>query len=532
NKLTLTGDNEFWMRFGAWEFAYGGIIEGTLVFDGGSFKSTYTGNSHLFSGYNLPPKYGSDATAIFKNGNKFTTFGNLYVGHEYNGKAIHTNDTVIITGAPTAWNMNGKNFYIRNKLNSIFVDDGAVVTNANAILFDAAENGLFKVSDGALVDTAALSIGGWHYNTFAVDNASLFCTNAANTSDIIIGSHAAHVNNALKISNGSIAKMSRNLTMSGLRGLFEVRNSQFEGATLTIGVNSVSSNSCVIADGGNTVIAENIRIGTIAGDGSTGGGFNSMTVENSASLEARGLYVGVCQHWGAYETHGQYGTTNNSFAVNGGSATFSTAMFIASNDGGAGRFTKAHDNFVRVGGESDMPGELEMNGANINIGCYNSGGANINFARNYLEAAPYGDVHGVGTLNVGDTRLVAGSSNNFVRTSGGVINCENMIVASQNGLSPVISAVAKDTGMIVVSGTATFNSGTFVRPLAEKDAPYGRFVILEADFLDAGTVAGGESSNLQFSEDTPADWRLRIFDGENGHITIYRPHPATTLIIR
>ncbi|MCL1910231.1 MAG: hypothetical protein FWG05_04775, partial [Kiritimatiellaeota bacterium] len=139
---------------------------------------------------------------------------------------------------------------------------------------------------------------------------------------------------------------------------------------------------------------------------------------------------------------------------------------------------------------------------------------------NYIEAAAFGTIDGVGTIIVG--RDIANNTNNFVRTSGGIINCAAIAVRPGNGLSPIISAEMRDTG-IINTGAATFGERTFVRPHAEKGAPADKYKILESET----EIVGAE--NLAIDPQSEGNWKLYYDDFS---VWLRYSLPMTVIIVK
>ncbi|MCL1910468.1 MAG: hypothetical protein FWG05_06010, partial [Kiritimatiellaeota bacterium] len=260
---------------------------------------------------------------------------------------------------------------------------------------------------------------------------------------------------------------------------------------------------------------------------------NGLIVENGGTATISGMARIAGADWNAGNAGGTtaYAVSNFVAVVGGGGMNFNGNVEIAVYIGGINTTTHPVEmigNHIFAGGTDETPGVVALKGGTLNIA--NSSLASDTHALptgNFIEAGAHGEFVGVGALTVGNARPAV--TNNFARTSGGVINCASLTVNAGNGLEPVISAIAKDTGMIRATN-ATFADGAYVRPSAEKDAPYGRFQILEsANPISAGVIADGKSTFLKLAEDVGEGWRMRVTTNE---IWVYRPFPATTIIIR
>ncbi|MCL1910184.1 MAG: hypothetical protein FWG05_04540, partial [Kiritimatiellaeota bacterium] len=293
----------------------------------------------------------------------------------------------------------------------------------------------------------------------------------------------------------------KNLSVPGNKNTIEVANGAVftNIANIYLGENGSAGNMMRISNGGAVTASTDVVLGQLPGNRALNSVLNGISVDADAHLRGSRFILGTSL--GAANTFFMSASTN-SLTVRSGTASFGAESYIGHLTFGAATVDFAMcGNFVSVGGEDTTPGILDMGGANLRIGWINNKtGKSALFDGNYLEVSAHGEVRNVGALYVGDNTIAGNtfageivSSNNFVRTSGGVIECRTMNVASRNGLSPVVRANGSPTGFINVSETATFAENTYVWPVAEKGAPAGKHLILKAE-----TLTGAEA-NLRFA---------------------------------
>ncbi|MCL1910372.1 MAG: hypothetical protein FWG05_05495, partial [Kiritimatiellaeota bacterium] len=514
--LTLVGTNSFRFGAGGGETSGAGVAAGTLVFDGGVFTQTRPEVSAIFGGqHSVNPwtVFGNFATAIFKNGNKLATRGDLDIGsNRWEQFWNHTNNTAIVTGEGTAWNMNGKELHFRSLNNTLLVENGAIITNASALTI-VGDNNLVSLDDGALLQTAVMRM----------DNGTGNEIKAAGNSQIGIASLNVRASYGLIDINGSQFACSGDMVFGGrytdTGNTFRVvdGDAAISGYLQTFGCDS-------LVEIVNGTFACGLLYAAIYGEagGADGPKRNVLFIGENAAATVNGFHLGSSCMWtSATDDEAR----DNFIRVDGGTMTSTADAFIGYWMYWGTSRLRFVDNIVLVGGSESNPGLLDMDGNNFSFGNTPDLGADAWMIGNGLEAAAYGLIDNINNLNVGNTAGYECNSNNFVRTNGGEIRCVNMTVSPNNGLAPVVTQ-NNGTGCVNVSGTATFAENTYVFPSAEKDAPTGKYLILQAETLV------GASENLRlFPDSDDGSWKLLV-DENNGAVKLLHSRPATILIVK
>ena len=321
----------------------------------------------------------------------------------------------------------------------------------------------------------------------------------------------------------------KNLSVPGNKNTIEVANGAVftNIANIYLGENGSAGNMMRISNGGAVTASTDVVLGQLPGNRALNSVLNGISVDADAHLRGSRFILGTSL--GAANTFFMSASTN-SLTVRSGTASFGAESYIGHLTFGAATVDFAMcGNFVSVGGEDTTPGILDMGGANLRIGWINNKtGKSALFDGNYLEVSAHGEVRNVGALYVGDNTIAGNtfageivSSNNFVRTSGGVINCAALDVAEGNGLAPVITA-EHGTGTIFAD-TVTFAPGSFLRPSVEEDAPLGRYEIVRANHpID-------DNNLIIIPPDDNAIWNFKA-SGNSLWMTYSRP--GTVLIVR
>jgi len=188
------------------------------------------------------------------------------------------------------------------------------------------------------------------------------------------------------------------------------------------------------------------------------------------------------------------------------------------------------NNYIRVGGDEAKTGVVDLKNNFLNVANYNDRQRLGHVLHNYIEAETYGVFTNIGTLTVGSiTSDYTPYTNNYVRTSGGAIDCSALTIHRLNGLSPVLTK-EYGTGKVSVRNAATLNAPTYVWPSAEKGAPAGKWEILKAGSF--ATANGAGLHNIQLAPGTDEGvWKL-LPDFANNSVWLKYSHPATIVIVR
>ena len=374
----------------------------------------------------------------------------------------------------------------------------------------------FLITDGGNVLVREVRFaGGGRRNVFTVEDGVLECA---------LVTYSGGGDNVFRIGKDGyveIRKGNYGVLFQGTGDLFEIRGGKMKdpyGYILTQG----SGNVFRITEGGSYELTGN----SVAMQGNGGG--NLIDVEDgelhctliACTGNGEMLRVGANGYLKTtYYVDWYIRGSDNLFEIRGGRADFHlgymnigyqttlhTGNKFRVSDGGlvdakAPFYLYGSGNMAEIVGTNPVdgtPSELDMTGYNFELG-------------DSVYFATYPDF-----------------VDNSLRTGGGgLVKCKDLIVQSGNGLAPVVCAESDTrqagTGCVYVSGTATFKSGTYVKPSAEKDAPAGKYKILEAGTLD-------DFDNIELiPPDAPGAWAL-IPDGDS--IWLRYSHPMTIMIVR
>jgi len=335
---------------------------------------------------------------------------------------------------------------------------------------------------------------------------------------IYAGNNFLHTDNVVRIANGGYA-VTTVAVVNGMRNLFEVSGGELLCNVVYFEWHTVSKDNVFrISDGGLVTSGGNNEVGvTLYGTG------NLMDVEDgelhTSYIACNGIgetfRIGPKGHvktsyWVDYYARG----SGSLFECQGGRADFPMGYLnVGYND-------LAHtDNTFRVsdGGLVNGTGVFEVWGVD---GMVESIGVNPDD-----ETPSLLDMKG--TIWLGMSSLPGMVGNSLRTGGGGKIKCNDLTVASGNGLAPLVCAPSEnrlaDTGFIDVAGTATFLGDTYIKPKAEKGAVAGKYKILQS----AQPIV---YNNLKLvTPPGPEMWSLIT---ETDSIWLRFSHPATMVIVK
>jgi hypothetical protein len=351
-----------------------------------------------------------------------------------------------ITGEPTYYSVGGAlqvGFGSRANDNRLIVADGAAVTNIINPGFTvggsgAASNNAAVVSGGARVYCTAVTVGGATAafgNSLQLDGGSLWSTGIPNVGN---GNRSAS-NEVVVTGNGYWSLAAQSLVVGN-----------YSDAT---------GNRVLVSDGGvvtNSGNSANLWVGS----GARAHG-NRLVVSASGRLDHKPDSVGVGCNTVATPVAG-----GNWNLLELGAGTISSRAHSRIGYG-------SHTNAVHLyGGATWQAGD--GSGDNLFVGQSGGTGNSLRVGRGATLNLP-------GSLLVGD----ATSTGNSVALEGGSVSAASATVYAGNEIRVRIDSLGLTP--MVVSGTATLEAGTFVRPSRTGDAPFGTHAILTAGALvDSG----------------------------------------------
>ncbi|MCL1887598.1 MAG: hypothetical protein FWF96_01845 [Kiritimatiellaeota bacterium] len=162
--LTLRGANAFFGGFNVLS-RFGIIQGGSLIFDGGVFTNTAGNTETRLTAADF-------GTLVFSNGCQATTLKNIVIG-DNTANNTQTNNTLLVTGAETVFDMNAKALNLGGVNCALKVEDNATLRNALNIYVGYSNQTGFNtcdVTDGATLAAGNVTMDG-PFGTVTVDNA-------------------------------------------------------------------------------------------------------------------------------------------------------------------------------------------------------------------------------------------------------------------------------------------------------------------------------------------------------------------------
>ncbi|MCL1910452.1 MAG: hypothetical protein FWG05_05920, partial [Kiritimatiellaeota bacterium] len=257
------------------------------------------------------------------------------------------------------------------------------------------------------------------------------------------------------------------------------------------------------------------RIGTRNSTGLTGM-CHTVRVDNRGTITNAGIRIGYCYDVG-------YTSRDNTLIAESGGRVFSSReTYIGAHYQYSDLQTFSHGNKVVVTGEGSFWEHAP--GYGIYIGYVQNEWPSCYLYENELRVGFGGIVRGAPNINVGSA--FGYSVSNRVTCAGGEISCGKFTLFTGNFLAAHITADGLPEVSVDVAGTAEFKPGTFVLPSADKDAPYGRFVLLRA----VNEIDQADRENLQLASGIyTAPWKLQVTAHE---VILTHAHPSTLLMVK
>jgi len=450
-------------------------------------------------------------------------------------------NTMIIAGPGTVWDFNMDNFVVFGTGNKVVVTDGATLDNLSIDVgfYAQGETNSFIISKGAKVNLIEnFRVAGSYCKVDVADEGTVV---DLGRKPIVMSVHNGtynhhsefHIRDGAEVGNGSLycsggySAASNMLVKVSGGGKFQTQGDS------SLGTWGNFDNMLHVTGEGSewTHNDDSFKIGLYNQVDNVGIYRTRLLVDDDAVANCHALHIGGGWSWTRMPP-GEMTSGNHVKVASGGKLFVRNDLQLSSlyndqiwSEEVVSRI-ETHGNFVSVGGGDGRPSLLHMtNKSHVYIGYshyYNGENGSVQgITGNYLEAAADGMVTNINTIYVGRTGVP--SSNNFVRTSGGVVDCKALNITTLNGLGPVVT---KDcgTGIINVEDAVEFQPGTYVWPSAEEGAPTGRYRIL----YSKGGIVNGANITLAPGTDESC-WNLRT-DADS--VWLRHSHPATFIIIR
>jgi len=423
--------------------------------------------------------------------------------------------------------------------NLLTVEAGGIVTNAGLVALAHTQGGNFN--------TLVVTNGGRVFGTSGGVGGGSVSNGGGNSNAVVVAGNGSlwNVGGGLAIgtTGGGTPAIGNSLRIAGAGAVVTNVTSLGVGNKLANSSSGVRQNTLAVADGGLLASSGEANIGggyggtasdnallvsgidsrwQAGGDLTVNYGRQGPALRNALVVEQGGSVTGIVRIW-VGRTNAQHAHEGLLVVTNGGTLSSSGTVIIGyAHDQGSG--LPSHSNRVHVVG-GPAASLWALGGADLYIGyCQQGADVACNAFGNAVRVGRGGAISGVDDIFVGHinnspsySERIAG---NRLELAGGACTAAKLTVRANNAVAPVLDAEGLTS--MTVTGTATFNAGSWIAPTATEDAPAGTYTVL--------TAASVVDNGLALSPETDTSlWSLEVTATQ---VKVTRSFPATVLIVR
>lgn len=488
-ELVLTGSGGVRLLGGYQNTIEGGV---PVVISGGAITNTAPSTTTHWQFFG-----GSGNALVVTNGGRFV--------HAANGGAYYnaSGNRIVVTGDDSLFV--ARALTLSANVNQLVVAEGArYVQGAGVVRMTGSSNLVWVGSSTATPSVLDLDTRSLYVNEGTPSTANRLVVEAGGV--VTNGAIFFGVSNPYSIGHGLVITNGGQVHATGGVGHFDVyHNHSYSNSVLISGAGSLWNGR-----------ASTFYIAHMEGGANTTGRWNVATIERGGILTNCAISIGLTRPFDA--THGHTALENAVNVANGGRVYSSGDCVIGHcNSYGTPLNQTVVSNSVAVAGGVDGDSLFHLGNKHLYIGYQRTANRGTTQG-NALRVGRGGTVTAINALYVGS----ANSTLNELALEGGAVTATSLTLYAGNALAPVIDA--QGVTAATVTGNATLQAGSLVRPAATEEAPAGTYEIL--------TVAGTLTNSgvvLDPAADS-AQWELSVED-KTLKLTYSPPGPPETLIL-